>query len=108
MTITASQMIQEIRKLAEERGGHKAECVYWNGVEPVCIVGHAAHRLGLDMTVPYGTALAALGQWGVSGKKVEKAWIAAVQAAQDGRFGERMAWGLAVYETDRAFGDLLR
>ncbi|OHT98264.1 hypothetical protein BKG71_19290 [Mycobacteroides chelonae] len=108
MTITASQMIQEIRKLADEKPDRKAECVYWVGKEPVCIVGHAAHRLGLDMTVPHGDALMALGQWGVTGKKVEKAWIATVQAAQDGRLNGKMSWYSAVYAADGAFGDLLR
>lgn len=38
----------EIRKLAREFPDRKAECTYVRDGEPMCIFGHALHRLGVS------------------------------------------------------------
>ncbi|KPG13705.1 hypothetical protein [Mycobacteroides immunogenum] len=113
MTVTAKQVIAKIREAAESYPEAKAHCLYWNVITnaPECVVGVALHNLGFteaDLGRPHlGTADEALAQLGVSGKKIELAWISVVQAFQDGRLGPPRDWETAVYEADELLGRIL-
>ena len=49
---------QEIVKLADEHPDHTAKCEYFNTLgHPVCIVGHAMSRLGVDADVFRGNSI---------------------------------------------------
>ena len=42
-----SEVIELVRKRAERDGDHVARCVYYEGVNPNCIIGHVLQELGV-------------------------------------------------------------
>ncbi|OHU09009.1 hypothetical protein BKG71_00015, partial [Mycobacteroides chelonae] len=94
MTVTATQVIEQIRIAADLEPDRTAFCLYWNSTKGCaeCIVGVALANLGFaeelrNANGELGTADLAMSTLGITGKKIQFAWIALVQALQDGRVG---------------------
>ena len=107
---------QEIVKLADEHPDHMAKCEYFNTLgHPVCIVGHAMSRLGVDADVFRGNSINSaafranrvLDAAGVEDGDIHIIeWIDTVQAEQD----EGETWSEAValandYEDDTSLSE---
>lgn len=52
-TITGTELIETIRDLANRHPDHIAGCTYFQDGKPHCIVGHALHKLSLQVPAQY-------------------------------------------------------
>lgn len=111
-TITIKELAREARLLAQEFEDRKAVCSYTHYVdgelEPSCIVGMAAYRLGVTLEqlnehnscVIRHLALNVVPEWltvSESESSVELPWLSTLQGAQDGG----STWGEALAIADR-------
>lgn len=94
MTKPFSEVIELVRKHAERDGDRVARCVYYEGVNPNCIIGHVLQELGVFP--------------GFSSKQIEKVLglepFAERLVLRDGKpfapqalFADLLPWGLLGY-----------
>ena len=119
MNITSSQVVAEVRKLAEERPdfvyrdqpGSTFDCSYLGAFVPAegepysgegCIVGQALTRLGVDESdlrmVERTSAKAALVDLDIECSEADLDWLSEVQGLQDDRSSWRQAVAFASLE----------
>ncbi|ANA86440.1 hypothetical protein BH762_gp079 [Gordonia phage OneUp] len=117
MSELGQKLISEIRVLATENPDRVAECKYFEDgdarTEPCCIVGHAAHNLGVShLLVKEAETDSMWGSWNLREitelpiaeelSESERKWIDLVQSNQD----RKDRWEFAVEAADEEVGEM--